>query len=533
MASIEFKSIDRIRQGDRLLVDAGVFSKAGREIDEKTIQLFAKHKVSYVPTISLTYEEQEKFKDGRDGAVIEDFIGREIRKRRPPFDRLRLRLLDKLKSIYIPFYESHGIFQAKGKKKQLTRDKLLEGNLPSLYQPDTDAGSESLLSPNKVDFLIEIIKAFSKQLENLSYLGPETRRLKKRLNRINLNSVRLHSLFSGERLTNVGDAVAWHVADTGIYFFYAITNLNKKRILSGCPLTVARFDPDQAVDEKTEFQYYPGTLCDAFLGILLHRIGDLHESIHPVLSAKAVLDPDDPVGRNKIRLLQRSDYVTRNLLRNRRDISSIARMICLMQHEYPDGTGFPPLNTNKYLHELVRLFQIVDFYDEMTNPIILKSPFSRFEVIEYMKTSSGEYRYVPGSFVPNARFDRMLLEEFLQILAPYEIGEKVYLYAGGKRNEHYFVGRVFSYLDSHIPLISILVDERSNKKYRYGDLLFNIPGGDAYFVKNGKIVRNIKMDWIKELQIYDLSMNPGGISEYGDSLFGKQRVLSRKLKKVI
>ncbi|MBA7694032.1 hypothetical protein ES703_102633 [subsurface metagenome] len=418
-----------------------------------------------------------------------------------------------------------------GKKKQLIPDKLLEGNLPSLYQADTDAGSESLISPADLRFLMEVINTITRKLESLTYLGPDTRKQKHRIRRLNLNSVRLHSLFSGSRLSTVGDATAWHVVDTAIYFLFTLINMNKKRILKGCPLSTARFDPDKPVDDATEFQYYPGTICDTILGILMHKTGDFHESIHGVLSEKPVLDPDNPASANKIRLLQRSGNVTRNLLKNRRDISSIARMICFMQHEHADGTGFPPLNENKYLHELVRIFHVIDYYDSMTNPVRFKTPFSRFDVIEYMKEHSGEYKYSKDEFIPQPRFDRNLLGEFLQILAPYALGENVYLYPAVKRNEYYFVGRVVSYLDSHIPLISILVDRRNNKKYRYGEMIFDIPSGTAILMENSKITKKTTLDWIRELRIFDLSINPGHISEHQDPLFHKQRILARRFRK--
>ncbi len=59
MPSIERKSMDRLSQGDRLLVDIGPMAKAGRPIDEKTITLLGKHKVSYVATLTTKYEEKQ------------------------------------------------------------------------------------------------------------------------------------------------------------------------------------------------------------------------------------------------------------------------------------------------------------------------------------------------------------------------------------------------------------------------------------------------------------------------------------------
>lgn len=509
-------------------MDAGVFSRAGREIDERTIKLLAQHQVTHIPTIRLSYEENEKLSLIRDPVLREKFLLREIRRQENSFDRIRARLLEKLKSTHIPFHENDRIFQAKGKKKQLTPEKLLAERLPSLYQPDIDFGSESLISPADIKYLMEVIKTLFNELDALSYLGPDTRNKKNRIRRTILNSVRLHSLFSNSRLTAVGDAIPWHAVDTAVYFLLTVININKKRALRGCPLSTARFDPRQRVDDSGEFQYYPGTICEAVLGILLHRFGDYHQKIHQLLSSRPILDPEDQASLKKIRLLQSGGHVTRNLLSNRSDISSITKMICFMQHEYPDGTGFPRLNENRHLHELLRIFQIVDFFDEMTHPTLARMPYSRFEVIQFMKQHSGEYRYNSEQFVPQARFDSVLLEEFLQILAPYAIGEKVYLYPPGKRNQHYFVGRVFSYLDAHIPLISVLADERNNRKYRHGELLFYIPGRTALGMKNGKPVKQIKMDWIGNLELFDLSSSPGNISEYRDPVFGSTRTLSRR-----
>ena len=147
-----------------------------------------------------------------------------------------------------------------------------------------------------------------------------------------------------------------------------------------------------------------------------------------------------------------------------------------------------------------------------------------------MQKNSGEYRHKPGKFEPQARFDESLLREFLQILKPFENGEKVYLYPRGKRNESLFVGRVYAYIGSHMPLISVLKDEKHNKTYRYGDLLFDLPNSMAFNMKNGKVTKRVKLDWIGDLEIFDRSMNAGQISEYENTIYGDTRVLSRRLR---
>ena len=71
MASIQFKSLDRLIPGDVLFTDAGNLIKAGREIDDRTIREFAKHKVLFVPIVALSYEDRERsaLRDGSENGV--------------------------------------------------------------------------------------------------------------------------------------------------------------------------------------------------------------------------------------------------------------------------------------------------------------------------------------------------------------------------------------------------------------------------------------------------------------------------------
>ena len=83
----------------------------------------------------------------------------------------------------------------------------------------------------------------------------------------------------------------------------------------------------------------------------------------------------------------------------------------------------------------------------MTNPATSHTPFSRMDVLDYLRENAGEYRYDRERVTPGPRFDSGLLDEFLQILSPWQPGEKVYLYNGDRRNAYLFVGRVYSYKD--------------------------------------------------------------------------------------
>ncbi|MCK4543511.1 MAG: hypothetical protein KAU17_14870 [Spirochaetales bacterium] len=532
MPSIERKSLDRISRGDRLLIDAGGFAKAGKPLNDRMIQLLARYRVTWVPVLSLSYEEkQPHLRDIEADPAYEDrLIADSLRNLREPFSSVRFRMLDKLRSIYSPFSEEAKSFQVRGKKKHITRDILLERNPGPLYQPDIDAGSEAIISQAHVSYLKEALTHIYSQLEQMTVRDPETKGKKNRIPLQNYHSIRLQNFYDIHRLSSLGDAVPWHVLDTACYFLATIVNLNKKRIIKGIPVSETRFDPTKSSDLNQEYQYHQEMIIDATLGILLHSIGLSHDSVARTISAKPVYDCGTPACRKQRKTVQRSHFVTKNLLRNRHDLSAITRMMVSLERDYPDTTGYPPPFENRFLHEFVRLFHIIDFYDEMTNPIIHKHPYCRMQVIDYMQSLSGPYEYSTTKIQNLLRFDEKLLEEFLSLLAPYDIGEKVSLGPEENPSECYFVGQVFSCSDSWFPIISILKDERLNRKYNYGSLLFHIPASTALYVEKGKITKRVRLPWMQKLKIRDQGIGPGDIRSFRDPVFGGQRPLSKLLK---
>ncbi|MBI9099954.1 MAG: hypothetical protein JEY91_15845, partial [Spirochaetaceae bacterium] len=158
-----------------------------------------------------------------------------------------------------------------------------------------------------------------------------------------------------------------------------------------------------------------------------------------------------------------------------------------------------------------------------------KVPYSRIDVIDYMIEHSGEYIYNGESFHRQPRFDSELLQEFLNVLAPFAINEKVYLYEKGKHNIPLFVGKVVSYPDSYIPMISLLKDEKNGKEYRDGSVFLHIRSSSLYLKKEGKTEQK-KFPWIKDLVIYDKKVDAGDLKDYSDPIFGEERVLHKRFR---
>ncbi|MFW5711959.1 MAG: hypothetical protein ACOCZA_08415 [Spirochaetota bacterium] len=527
MPLIERKSIERLTPNEILYTNAGSLLKAGQPVSDHVIGELAKRRAPYVETGRSTKEEIVAA--GGDLAAAAEGLRRLIlQDQRREFNELREHLIENLKTIYLPYSEEDRSFQNRKRKKQISRGDLLEKNLNPLVRDDTEAGSAAVVDANVLRFTREFINSFYSFLSDRDPLTPETRKKRKVIQRLHLSSVRLHTHYDGERINSVGDALAAQATDTMLMFLHAMVNLNKKRIIEGKPLSESKYRPELDKGTGDVYRYDEDFIKEAALGIALMNVGLAHKEVHKLIPSP-YLDASNRADLKKIRTLQHSVYAAHHLL-DREDISSIARMMVTRQFDYPDATGYPPPFKNRFLHEFVRLFQIVRTYDEMTNPVLSRTAYNRMDVIRYLRSQSNEYapaKTPPGT---HARFDSNLVEEFLAILAPYRKGELVFLYPGERRSEHLYVGKVHSYLDSHIPLISILKDEKTGKRYRDGQLLLYIPKSMLLVMQNGKVSKRSTLGWIKELQIYDKHIDAGMLHEYEDFIFGRKRSFSKQLK---
>jgi len=523
MPLIERKTLDRVKSDDILLFDAGNLIKSGQKAGGNAGQL-AKFSVSFITVVTPTKEEKSRL----FGRKIDQFLSNYIEKKYlAGSGELRFRLKETLLSLYIPYTEKDQSFFIPGKRNYLVENDLLQNKIESLNREQVAAGSSRLINKYKLKFAMDIITQFQSAYISLKLKAPGQKELPGHIQRMHMNSNRLNSWYDEARFRTMGDSLVNQSIDMALMYMHTFTNINKKRIEDEQPLSEARFDSSQRKAVNGLYQYKPEFILEATIGVLLHNLGLAHQSVHKIISSKP-LHTGDPAEKEKIKTIQQSVNVVRHLL-DREDISSISKMICTMQKEFPDGTGFPSPNENKYLYEFVRLFHIISFYDQMTNPVLTKIPFSRIDVIEYMIDNSGEYKHSGDKYTSQPKFDALLLEEFLGVLAPYDINEKVYIYEKGKHNNQIFVGKVVSYPDSHIPLISILKDEKHGKEYHDGSVFLHISSSSMYVKKDGKTERKV-YPWIAQLEIFDKKVDAGNLSEYEDPIFGKERILHKKFR---
>ncbi|MBN2510400.1 MAG: hypothetical protein JXB03_08990 [Spirochaetales bacterium] len=522
MPIIEYKNIERLHTEDRLLDDAGYLLKAGMKIGDKAAEL-AKHMPAVVKVISLTKEEQERhIIDSSVDEQIQAFIEKRHGGR---LATIRERLKETAMSFYSLFDERGQIFSLPGKKRHIEEGALLANKSDPLYEQEIAAGASRIITKYKWQFATDMLKEVYDGLGNIKPRYPGEKQTKGAMPKVQFSTLRLSSKYDGGRFSMLGDAYANQAVDTALMFLYVMTNINKQRIAEEAPLSEARFNPDKKTSVNTRYQYRSGMITDAAAGILLHNIGYSHSAIHQLVTPKPVLLPDDEQSKAIIRKIQRNVNVARNLVEPL-EISSISKMMIALQRDYPDGTGFPYLNENKYLHEFVRLFHIIKTYDSLTNPVCCQTVYSRNEVLGYLNEHSGPYIHNPDKFTPSPRFDEYLVKEFRAMLAPYETGEKVYLYHRSNQSQHLFVGKVHSYGGSEIPVISLLKDEKQNREYRDGTLLLSIADSTMFVQKSGGFERK-HLPWIKDLVIIDKGIDPGDINTYTDPVYGKQRSVSK------
>jgi hypothetical protein len=520
LAVIERKSLKNIALGDRLVENIGRFLKAGLPLDEKGMEFLKSHKVKWASTISLTHQERQELPDPtKETEEVQSLIYQAG----SVLLELREELFDQVEPIFKIFSEKDKVFETRGKTKQIKEGDLLKPKLDQIVQGDADNGSQAILPPGRVKGIMHTLAEIYDRLNTGGgYRGPETLTRKNLLPRNSFGSVRTRPVVIGGRIDQPGTALAWHAVDTAIYFMTALLNMNKKRHLLGLPYSQMRFDVDSSFGAATVFRYKDEYLIEAAMGAVLHPLGYCHESIFPLLSEGEGIDvltagPDD------YKLIRKNVNVVRNLLRERRDISALGRMIAGAQAEFPDGTGYPKSKEGKIPHEFVRLFHIIDLYDSLANPYLYSNAMNRQDILEYLEFKSGEFPPDLVEFPTPYRFDQEMVEEFLWVVAPYNVGEIVQICPKSRPDQADFIGQVYAYFDSPIPMVSILKDIRTGQDYNFGKMIWNLATKQIFLMEGNNIKKKTIASWLSEYKIVDLSLEAQSMDSYKDQLYGQYR----------
>lgn len=513
---VQRKHVDSLNERDHLLMDAGLSVKAGQPADDKTAAFLLRHMCISAPVVQFSGSKEQ----------LSDVIS----KLQGPFHSLRIRLVEKLKNAYTPYHESDSSFCVRGKKKQLTEGLLFEREPGPLYQPDIDAGSEQLLPPQDISYLQQELAGLYERLEKFTYRGPTQKATKRTMPRAHLESIRIGTQFQGDRVSFTGDTLAWHCVDVAIWFMVAMVNMNKERFERGVPFSETRFDPNSNTVITDEVRYRPEMIQSAALGILLHGIGFAHRDTQQLLYRlwhtyieKGVAFDFERLTKTEQKTLQKQYFAARNLLRNRDDIPPVARMMVNLQLDYPDLTGYPSPYEHRFLHEFVRMFHIIDTYDDLINPIIPKPCAQKSDALRYITHVSGHYQFSAEGYQTVHRFDHELLKRWLHILAPYSNFELVKLFPEKTPATAEYAAQVYSYSNSHTPVFSLRQDH--TRSYPFGSLLLSTEHGVVMSMKDNTVVGRKRIPGSEDFRIQE----PAIISTPPEDnpLYSSKRPLSR------
>ncbi|WKC57781.1 hypothetical protein [Borrelia sp. P9F1] len=505
----EIKRVEDLTEDDIIFSNIGNLSKLSARVNDKIIKALKQGGVSHIPVINnYTNMPHEKLVS----MVNEELLENEI-------NFLKEDLVQALKDVYRPFSEKDKMFMIAGKKSLINLNVLMEEDPDSIYFKEVIEGSFKILPTHKIisiqKLLLEVYDYFDLQrFRNKDGLSNV-----KRIKKLYLHSVRRDWKFFNGKVKTSGDSVLLHAIDTTIYFLMTIALLNKERAAKDAPRSTTKFFIDKGhYTQFTEFFYDNNIIIQAALGVLLHPMGLMHTTILQNLKDKISLKNkgEEEKYRLKVENLEKGINVSRNLFRMREDISPITKMIINGQRNYLDSKNHLDTKIKRFTHELIRIFCLIDTYDEMVNPIIIKEPVNPLEAVEFLLQNSSKYHWdtgKPDEYLKNKKFDIEMLKIFLKILAPFDYGEILDI-CTKDCNESLFKVVVFDYNVGVTPILSVI--RKKDKCYDIGDVVLNLDSKEI-IVKGGR--GEVKKSSLKNVNKFELRRNIEELRSHEFDLF--------------
>ncbi|AHH08166.1 hypothetical protein baBA2_000197 [Borrelia anserina] len=480
----EIKKVENLTEEDIIFSNIGNLAKLSTRVNEKIIKFLNKGNVSHIHVIN-NYNNIPH--ETLINTINKELLNNEI-------NLLKDELKEALKDIYKPFSEKDKIFTIAGRKTIINLNTLMEKEPDPIYYKEIIEGSFKILPRHKIISIQKILLKIYDYFDFQKTINSDNFHNKKKIKKLYLHSIRRDYEFFRGQIKTEGDSILTHAIDTMIYFLITIAQLNKERAAKDAPRSTSKFFINKSnYTEFTEFFYDNDTILQAALGVLLHPIGLMHTTILQKLSEKISFKNKATKEKyfSKIDILEKSINISKNLFRMREDISAITKMIINGQKNYLNIKNSTELITKKFTHELVRIFCIIDAYDEMVNPIIIKEPVNPLEAIEFLKKNSEKYYWDKDKiekYSKNKRFDSEMLKNFLKILAPFDYGTILNV-CTKDCNEPLFKAVVLEYTTGILPILSII--KQNDKSYKIGDIILNLDSKETIIKgQNGNIKKN-------------------------------------------
>jgi putative nucleotidyltransferase with HDIG domain len=181
-------------------------------------------------------------------------------------------------------------------------------------------------------------------------------------------------------------------------------------------------------------EYNESKLCDLALGALLHDIGMLTVP-NEIIMKMGNLTPAESA------TVQGHALQGFEIVRKRREISTLAAHVAFQHHERFDGTGYPRRLKGEEIHEYARIVAVADIFDALIADRPYRKGLLPHEAYEIIMTLADRY------------VDKNILDLFLANVAIYPVGTVVQLTGG----ETAVVAQVRPGLQAR-PVVKIILD---------------------------------------------------------------------------
>ncbi|HWQ61134.1 MAG TPA: HD-GYP domain-containing protein, partial [Negativicutes bacterium] len=180
--------------------------------------------------------------------------------------------------------------------------------------------------------------------------------------------------------------------------------------------------------------YNEAKLIDLAVGSLLHDIGMLAVPREILLKMGNLT----PAESEAVQDHARQGF---EIIRKRREVSTLAAHIAFQHHERVDGTGYPRRLKGDAIHEYARIVAVADIFDALIADRPYRKGLLPHEAYEIIMTLADRY------------IDKAILDIFLTNVAIYPVGTVVQLSSG----ETAVVAKVHPKLQAR-PVVKVLLD---------------------------------------------------------------------------
>ncbi len=264
------------------------------------------------------------------------------------------------------------------------------------------------------------------------------------------------------KLDEVTNRLIMHSVNSAITFIACCNRIFGQRAIRGQQISVQRLEKgEKRYDKNKRSLFQSDLILNAAFGVLFHDFGYNHSELRKLIdkelklfkdnNGKYVKDSSKRLTEEERVLLKRHVHVGFNILSSDPDsmyASAIADNLVKFHHCFLDGNGYP--DRKKYiedgkehfripLHELTRLFIIINFYDSLLSRRPYRLPMRRETLVKYIlnhsipnvdpegKPDDVGIWDIDTTIRQNGLFDGFLVKEFFKTINVYKIGESVLL----------------------------------------------------------------------------------------------------------